>query len=540
MSSFLSFIDIISPKITLYYKGQTKHSSLPSQIISIITILALTVLSVIFSLDFFLKKNPTCFYYNRYIDDTGVFPLNSSSMFHFISFENYNWDPKAFSMIGVGVSENKYITTKDNTDFNFWIYEKCTHDDIGDKAKYLDNYTIFQNALCVKKFYNATTHKVSYYTDKDFKYPTLEHGASHPGEVFYGLYIQRCVPTKTSIFNVSECYNETYSDSLMINSSMYSIYFIDQYINVEDYHNPLAYFYHKINNRLSDTSYTKNVLNFHASQIKTRDGFIFEKLSYTDSYVYDTNEKVVHERKEENNNVEIYGAFYFSMQNMLNVYDRKYKMLQDVVASIGGIIKLVSIVAFFINYLFYKNTIFNDLRNDMKIKYNKISTTFESSKLLKRLSFSPNTINNLETKNNILQNNYIEKKNYEKINDDSQDQIKDKNYNNIIEQIDISKNKSNKVMKKNNIISNKTINVKTFGYFTQLSYLICCHKDSNDNPVNALLEFKKKIISEEQIFKYHFLFKSLKHAFNSNVEDNNEFYQFFLKEKNTTEIKINK
>ena len=66
MSSFLSFIDIISPKITLYYKGQTKHSSLPSQIISIITILALTVLSVIFSLDFFLKKNPTCFYYNRY------------------------------------------------------------------------------------------------------------------------------------------------------------------------------------------------------------------------------------------------------------------------------------------------------------------------------------------------------------------------------------------------------------------------------------------------------------------------------------------
>ena len=79
-----------------------------------------------------------------------------------------------------------------------------------------------------------------------------------------------------------------------------------------------------------------------------------------------------------------------------------------------------------------------------------------------------------------------------------------------------------------------------YPYFTQLSYLICCQKDSNDNPVNALLEFKKKIISEEQIFKYHFLFKSLKHAFNSNVEDNNEFYQFFLKEKNTTEIKINK
>ena len=538
MSTFLSFIDIISPKITLYYKGQTKHSSLPSQIISIITLLTLTILSVIFSLDFFLKKNPTCFYYNRYIDDTGIFPLNSSSMFHFISFENYNWDPKAFSLIGVGVSESKYINMKDNTDFNFWIYEKCTSDDIGDKAKYLDNYTIFQNALCIKKFYNATTHKVSYYKDNDFKYPTLEHGASHPNEVFYGLFIQRCVPKKTSIFNVSECYNETYSDSLMLNSSMYSIYFIDQYINVEDYGNPLAYFYHKINNRLSDTSYTKNVLNFHASQIKTRDGFIFEKLRYTDSYVYDTNEKVVNERKSENNNVEIYGAFYFSMQNMLNVYDRKYKMLQDVVASIGGIIKLISIVAFFLNYLFYKNTIFNDLRNDMKIKYNKISTTFETSKLMRRLSFSINAVNNIENKN-ILKNNFLENRKYEKFND-SQEQMKDKNYNNIIDQLNNSKNKSNNVLKNtiNNVISsNKTIKFKTMSYFTQFSNLICCQKDSINNPVNALIEFKKKIISEEQIFKYHFLFKSLKNVFNSNTEDNNELYQFILKEKNTIEIK---
>ena len=174
----------------------------------------------------------------------------------------------------------------------------------------------------------------------------------------------------------------------------------------------------------------------------------------------------------------------------------------------------------------------------MKIKYNKISTTFESSKLLKRLSFSPNTGNQIENKN-ILQNNFIENKNYVKFND-SQEQIKDNNYNHIIEQIDISKNKSNSSTKKKNIKMNKTINIKNFSYFTQLSYLICCIKDSNNNPVNALLDFKKKIISEEQIFKYHFLFKSLKHAFNSNVEDNNEFYQFFLKEKNTTEIKNNK
>lgn len=69
----LKFIDFISPPITLYYKGESKHTSNISILLSFLSITTLLVLSVIYSLDFILHKNPTSYYHIRYIEDTGFF-----------------------------------------------------------------------------------------------------------------------------------------------------------------------------------------------------------------------------------------------------------------------------------------------------------------------------------------------------------------------------------------------------------------------------------------------------------------------------------
>ena len=34
-----------------------------------------------------------------------------------------------------------------------------------------------------------------------------------------------------------------------------------------------------------------------------------------------------------------------------------------------------------------------------------------------------------------------------------------------------------------------------------------------NDPINYLIHFKKKVLSEEEIFTHHFLLKSLRHAF---------------------------
>ena len=514
----LSFLDFISPKVQLYYKGRTSHTSLTSIIISILTFSTIVVFSIIFSLDFFLHRNPTAFYYNRYVSDVGIYPLNSSKLFHFISFGNYSaYNKKAFSIIGLyNVIEDLFYLNNNESNYDHWIYGKCEKKDAGDKYKYLDNFTeYFENGFCIKGFYNSTLKKVFYDNESEFYHPTQEHGASNINEQYYGIFIQRC--QNNSEINNFECYSENEIDKIVYSSDSYSIFFLDQNIDIENYKSPLDYFYHQIVNKINKVSYTLNVLNFHTSLIRTRTGILFEDKNCLETYVYDLNEKLVKEKLKKNNNENIFGSFFFSIQNMQNVYDRKYKMLQDIAASIGGIVKLITVFSYIVNFFFFKNTIVNDLNRDLTIKYKRIETTFEKSSL--NLLLYSNT-NLIESKKTIMKNNFVVENNnsnfvngFDKSICLNSNNLKNSELNLKNFSSNINYNTCRKISNqnnKNNFFFNKSYlklkkNKNKFKYYL---YLICCFKNNN-NPVQIIINFKKKIISEEEIFITHFLLKSL-------------------------------
>ena len=77
--------DYLSPNVTFYYKGYLSHSSIFSGILSIFSFILIIIIAIYFSLDIIQREHPTAFYFNRFEEDVGTFPLNSSSFFHFIS-----------------------------------------------------------------------------------------------------------------------------------------------------------------------------------------------------------------------------------------------------------------------------------------------------------------------------------------------------------------------------------------------------------------------------------------------------------------------
>lgn len=78
--------DFISPDITLYFHHCKKHTSFISKILSVLTVLFITAISTIILKDFFLRKHPNAYYYNQFINDSGVFYFNKSMIFHSITF----------------------------------------------------------------------------------------------------------------------------------------------------------------------------------------------------------------------------------------------------------------------------------------------------------------------------------------------------------------------------------------------------------------------------------------------------------------------
>ena len=81
---FLKSFDIISPTITLYYKGDTSHPSIISGVISIIACVIILILGIIDLTNYLKKKNPTAHFFNRYVKDIGDFYINETSLFNYI------------------------------------------------------------------------------------------------------------------------------------------------------------------------------------------------------------------------------------------------------------------------------------------------------------------------------------------------------------------------------------------------------------------------------------------------------------------------
>ena len=147
---FLKYLDYLSPSITLYYKGFLSHNSIVSGIISIISILCLINLAAYFSLEIFLKEDPTNYYYNIFIEDSGIYQINTSSFFHFLTYSKNKGnetieetlDLKKFNVIGTNDHYNKFIgysnrTSKGINYGDHWLYGHC------DKEKNIyvkDNY----------------------------------------------------------------------------------------------------------------------------------------------------------------------------------------------------------------------------------------------------------------------------------------------------------------------------------------------------------------------------------------------------------------
>jgi len=372
---FIKKFDYLSPPITLYFKGENVHASVFSGILSIIAYSVVLAFGVIYGLDFVNRENPTAYFFNRYIENAGEFPMNASSLFNFVQMMNSKkYIPKdidfdSIRIFGLDrVTADDYMEDNDLEHYSHWLYGNCNNDSDTEGIGYLIPQDKFEQSACIKKYYDMNSKRYYDIGDQNFVWPIIHHGMSHPDANMYGVIIEKCRnDTLRTLSGANICKTPEYIEEYVY-SSYVRFMLIDNYADVLNYKQPFTKYLYTVTNGIFPGTYTINNLNFVPALIKTDNGIFFDHIYEERSYFYSFNEKAIsvqdlllkdnlgnpiHDEngREVKKETGIIIAFYFWMQNRLQFYQRNYKKFQDVLGDIGGLSTIVLTLATVINLL---------------------------------------------------------------------------------------------------------------------------------------------------------------------------------------------
>ena len=294
---FIKRLDFISPPVTIYYQGYLSHSSTISGIISIISISFIFSMAIYFSLDIIKRNDPNVFSYNSFTEDAGIFSVNSSGLFHFISmgtllnnFEKDGVNFTDFRIIGFEESSENYLQDKDLYGRNHWLYGQCNNKSDTEGIGYLIDYSFFEKSACIRKYYSTENKKYYDTSDSKFRQPEITHGTYHKDNKVYSLVVEKCKEESLKVISEEGQQCRNFFDSDNLNTSFYGMiffYFVNHYIDALNYENPNIKFIYLIDGAIVQNSYISNNLNINPTLVKTHNGLFFDNIEEKTGFLLD-------------------------------------------------------------------------------------------------------------------------------------------------------------------------------------------------------------------------------------------------------------
>ncbi len=505
---FVRKCDFISPLITLYYKGETRHSSIFSGLISILLIILVLYICIFISFDFLFKINPTSFYFITKIKDIGIIPLNQNYFFHYITFIDEGrkddvFDDKLLSVIGMNNPSINLFLYNEISEYNFshWKYERCKYLNKSNKDIIIGKY--FNNSLCLSKYYDNENKKIINIEDDNFPYPSLQNNLEKEYFVNYGIIIKEC--ENNTLYNNNSCYEKEISNKKKHDLNMKYIFnYFSNFIDVENYKHPIETQLNNITYNYNSLYINIHEINLHQTIVRTSDGILFDnkKLLKTNNIDSFFDENII------NNYNKFIDLINIKMLNKAEIYHREYKKLQDIAGSVDGMIELVILIIEFINNYFYHDfRIVNDLNDVIGKKVKKLK--------LNQFKIDSSNISECKNINQVFNNNFI-----------SDNRLSSKflglpnlnlNLNpNPIHKISSMRLKHVKMGTDDFFPKLQTsYETKIVSNFQEISYYqfivnhLICFKKKQGKYLEKILTLRKRILSEERLLKNYWKIKIL-------------------------------
>ena len=533
---FVKKFDFLSPPITLYFKGEDLHASLFSALLTVVVYVLVFVAAIYYFLGFVNKDSPKAYFFTRYVEDAGNFPVNASSMFNYVQFiDKYDSTKLGFDfsvLKAVGVNSIYYDQYMSNPevidDTSYWVYGPCNDNTDIKGIEDLIDPVVYNNAACIREYYNKDENRYYKTGEKGFIWPVIERGCSNPKGTFYGIIVQRCdnAPASLKRDGIACRSSSDITDRIANLSFKYQI--MDQYADMLNYKMPFTKYFYDVASAIQDGIFIINHLNFNPADMLTHNGIFFDNQVVEKSYFFTQNEKHTVDQSTLEDGQTTNGCLisvYFWMQNTLQHYERTYDRFQDLLSDIGGISSIITTLGYYINLLvnyyialvdteeliinrdemnyvesknFTRRPTFirkvKQIENPPRRPYRPVQRNLTSKNIMKE---SPNSQSDAKYEEiNIYNNSRMPYRNpYNKA-------INIANETNQADNLDFVKDiGTTKTVEKNTkeSIEEMPIQKKDFNWFRYIWYLIRCK--SNDQTISYFENIRTSLISEENIIQ---------------------------------------
>ena len=500
-------LDFLSPPITLFHLERRTHTSkIGGCFVIIMSIIYIGYISyLLFHLINHIKV--TSIFYQKFEFEAGYYSFNTSSIFHFLQIYSTanggHFDKFESKYIRAFLTYFETNISYSNLElYDHWLFDKC-EDNIDNKnldPDLFEHITNFTNAACIRYYYNSSERKYYFFEEKGFIWPHLEHGLSHRENIYLTTSVQKCINNSVINSILGNCSSQEEIDKYVNKYNFLYLYFTDTQIDPTNYYNPIQHYFQTVTTIIgNEKTYIESFIHFSPIKLKTNVGSLLGKSYQNNSYCFDYNRKG---SAENDKNLFMLTRYYHFIQNNVQIYERIYNNIFDLLSEIGGVIQSVFYAFFWVNYIYNKYIIAYDTNSlFFSVKENDEKNIKKNKKLnpIKK----PNDTNLMLKTNNYNLKKPLKKfesvRNYDNTKRAQFNIFKESNNNVIIKENSQSKD----CYRINSINLNKSINFKTL-IFPQNNKIIIDEQNSsvsnlkeNNNNINAINKNKKNILDIE-------------------------------------------
>ena len=358
-------LDLLSPPITLFYLEKRTHTS---KIGGSLILLLLCICSsyVIYLLYLIIenKKFPSIFY-KKFEYDIGQYYLNSSSIYFFIQFHSMDNESFRYKYASKYVRTYTYFGNSDFEESNLdkidhWVYDSCIEgiDNRNLDSDLFQNINNFDSSACLKYYFNSKEKKYYSFGENGFIWPYLAHGTAQKNNVFLHTSIEKC--TNGSVINqlFNHCPPQEEIDDYTTKIVAIFLYLVDNQVDPTNYKNPIQKYMQSITSGVgSIQSFEESYIFYSPLKVKTKENSLFENNNDLESLYFDTNIKMSTPNTEKYFK---YTRFTHFIQNNVQIYERRYDDIFEVLSDIGGVIQCIFNFFYWVNYFYNKYIIVTD------------------------------------------------------------------------------------------------------------------------------------------------------------------------------------